>query len=400
MVFAFGVPLDEFDAGRIRWLRMAASKRRVFLYAIGLFFIGILLYHFRDMFSTGNFSFEKLLFAVRGTRLSLLLLSVALIYVCYAIRTLRWIRFSRYIKRMNFWQVYSMTLAGFASVFLLGRAGEPVRPLLIAQKESVPVSSMFGVYLLERIFDVVSTAVIAGFGLMAFSEMPIEDESRMALIRHVQTAGLVLLSGALCAAIFLIYFRFHGAGFVEAGISSWRSASGWRLKISEIVSGVSHGLQSIRTLADLALAFFYSSAHWILIVVIYLWVAHSFRGQFESIHFKGAMLILAVTMVGSTLQVPGVGGGSQAAAFLAFTQFFGVEKEPALAAAMVLWLVTFVSCSFGGVPLLIREGFSIGKLRHLAEEAPVAAKGPAVAGSAIAKIPDPKKGSGRGAPTA
>jgi len=325
------------------------------------------------MFSQGNFSFQKLLFAVRRARFSLLLLSVAVIYLCYAIRALRWMRFSRHIKAMNFWNVYGLTLAGFASLFLLGRAGEPVRPLLIARKEQVSVSSMFGIYFLERIFDTASTAVIAGFGLLSFSELEIQEGSKE-LARRVQTAGMVLLAGSLLTAAFLVYFRFHGAGILDGRLSGWRGASGWRLKIAEIVSGISDGLRAIRTFADLAMAILYSAIHWTLVALIYLWVARSFGGQFELINFKGAMLVLAITMVGSTLQVPGVGGGSQAASFLAFTQFFGVEKEPAAAAAIVLWLVTFVASSLGGVPLLIHEGLSLGKLRHLAEEAPLVAK--------------------------
>jgi len=34
---------------------------------------------------------------------------------------------------------------------------------------------------------------------------------------------------------------------------------------------------------------------------------------------------------------------------------------------MVLWLVTFASCSFAGVPLLFKEGLSLGELRRLRE---------------------------------
>jgi hypothetical protein len=55
------------------------------------------------------------------------------------------------------------------------------------------------------------------------------------------------------------------------------------------------------------------------------------------------------------------------AAFLAYTAIFGVEKEPAAAAAIVMWLITFAASSFVGVPLLIHEGFSLGKLREMAE---------------------------------
>jgi len=33
----------------------------------------------------------------------------------------------------------------------------------------------------------------------------------------------------------------------------------------------------------------------------------------------------------------------------------------------MLWLVTFASCSFAGVPLLIREGWSFGELKRMRE---------------------------------
>ena len=41
-------------------------------------------------------------------------------------------------------------------------------------------------------------------------------------------------------------------------------------------------------------------------------------------------------------------------------------QEPAAAAAIVLWLVTFATPCLAGVPLLIHEGWSMGELRQLA----------------------------------
>jgi hypothetical protein len=73
-------------------------------------------------------------------------------------------------------------------------------------------------------------------------------------------------------------------------------------------------------------------------------------------------------MVGSAIQLPGVGGGSQLACFLAYTTIFGVEKEPAAAAAILIWLISFAGCSLAGIPLLIHEGMSLGELRRLAKQ--------------------------------
>jgi hypothetical protein len=33
-----------------------------------------------------------------------------------------------------------------------------------------------------------------------------------------------------------------------------------------------------------------------------------------------------------------------------------------------LWLVTFAGCAIAGIPLMIREGVSLGQLRQLAEQ--------------------------------
>jgi hypothetical protein len=117
----------------------------------------------------------------------------------------------------------------------------------------------------------------------------------------------------------------------------------------------------------LALTTVYSVAHWFLVLLVYLWVSHSFGGALGAFSLGDAMLVMAFTLVGSAVQLPGVGGGSQVASFLAYTAIFGVEKEPAAAAAIVMWLITFAACSLAGVPLLIHEGFSLGKLREMAE---------------------------------
>ena len=81
---------------------------------------------------------------------------------------------------------------------------------------------------------------------------------------------------------------------------------------------------------------------------------------------SGAMLLLAVTLVGSVLQLPGIGGGAQIASIVALTAIFGVEQEPAIAIAAVLWITTFAGNTLVGIPLLIHEGMSLGELRQLA----------------------------------
>ena len=61
-------------------------------------------------------------------------------------------------------------------------------------------------------------------------------------------------------------------------------------------------------------------------------------------------------------------GGDKVSAYRSIRKRRGHAAMFALvAAAMMLWLVTFASCSFAGVPLLIREGLSIGELKRMRE---------------------------------
>jgi hypothetical protein len=174
---------------------------------------------------------------------------------------------------------------------------------------------------------------------------------------------------------FLIYFRYHGAEWLARRLqkSSWRA--GWRGKMIALLEGFSEGLQGIRTGAELLVLIALTAVHWILIVFCYLWISHALGGKLGELDFAGAMLVLGFSAVGSAMQLPGVGGGAQVATFLVFTLVFGVEKVPAATASILIWLITFASCSLVGLPLLLAEGWSMGELRQMASGAVREAEG-------------------------
>jgi uncharacterized protein (TIRG00374 family) len=347
---------------------MLRNSRKYFLLLLAVLAVAFFIYKFRNSITLEGFHWGMVGESLRAARVSLLLLSVAAIFACFAIRALRWMRFSRALGRTHFWNVYSATLMGFTCTFLLGRAGEPIRPVLIAKKDSISIPRMFGVYVLERVFDMAATAVLAGFALLMFREHGVANDREAHMMAAARSVGALLLAGLVVAICFLIYFRYHGAAWLAARLqnSSWRT--GWREKIVVLLEGFSEGLQGIRTWGDLGALIGYSVAHWFLVVVVYFWISHAFGGKLAEIDFIGATLLLAFTLVGSAVQLPGVGGGAQLATFLVYTLIFGVEKEQAAAAAIIMWLVTFASCCLAGLPLMFREGWSMGELKRLAAE--------------------------------
>jgi len=112
---------------------MRASSRKLLLAIIGFGILAFVAYRARGLFHFGDFSGGKLLHALRDANLFLLAISVIAIYACYALRSLRWQVFQQNLGPSRFRTIYAMTLAGFSAVFLLGRAGEPIRPLLLAR---------------------------------------------------------------------------------------------------------------------------------------------------------------------------------------------------------------------------------------------------------------------------
>jgi uncharacterized protein (TIRG00374 family) len=356
---------------------MSSSTRKLLLIVLGILILGFIIRQFSDFSHLlGDFSGARLLEAVRGANAYLLVASLVAIYACYALRALRWQVFQRNLGRGDFWTIYKLTLAGFSAIFLLGRAGEPVRPMLLSRKEKLPMADMFGLYFLERLLDTASTAVIAGLGLVLFEShaqhaaaAASAETARTtgALTTAARTTGTLLFLGVTAAVVILVYLRLHGTAMLERRLAGWHHTKGWRSKLAGIILGFARGVQTIRTWGDFATTLVYSALHWVGVAFIYVWVSHALGGNLLTIGIGDALLILAFTMVGSAVQLPGVGGGSQIACFLAYTTIFGVEKEPAAAAAILVWLITFAGVSLAGVPLLIHEGMSLGELRRIAQ---------------------------------
>jgi hypothetical protein len=74
------------------------------------------------------------------------------------------------------------------------------------------------------------------------------------------------------------------------------------------------------------------------------------------------------SMLGSLVQLPGVGGGSQLATITTLQRVFDVPQEVAASCGILLWMVTFMTVTPTGLVLAHRERLS---LRKLSEESQV-----------------------------
>jgi glycosyltransferase 2 family protein len=95
------------------------------------------------------------------------------------------------------------------------------------------------------------------------------------------------------------------------------------------------------------------------------------RPYLSSLDLPHVLLLMGFSMVGSVVQLPAVGGGSQLAVISALQVVYGIPPELALSCGILLWLVTFMSCIPVGLTVAHREHLSLRKLSkasHATEE--------------------------------
>jgi uncharacterized protein (TIRG00374 family) len=346
---------------------MRSSSRKLIYVLFAAAVIVFVIYRSSGLIHSGDF-FVNLWKAVRRANPVLLALSTVAIYACYAIRALRWQVLQRNLGPSRFWQIYAMTLAGFAAVLALGRPGEPIRVLLLARKEKLPAADLFGIYLVERILDTASSLVIAALALLLIKSGVESKETAGRFVPAFQAAGALLGVGVLGAIAFLVFLRLRGTALLERRLAPWLGAHNWKARVARILMGFARGVQTIRTWGDLVLAALYSALHWILVLFVYQWVIRAFGGGVADFRLGDAMLVMAFSLVGSIVQLPGIGGGSQLASILVFTKVFEIETELATAVAIVIWVITFAAVAVIGLPILLHQGLSLAKLREMAAQ--------------------------------
>jgi len=364
--------------------------------------------------------------------------AIALIYITYVLRALRWKIFLEPVCKTRTAALIAPTFIGFTGLALLGRPGEFIRPYLIAKKEGLSFTSQFGVWTVERIFDVGAFTVLMTIDVFFSSVMranPYLDKFR----------GIALLLCALVAFGTLLAFAIRKRGHqVAAFLHNLTARFSVRLAsvVDQKVRAFGEGLNTISGVKALFRLIAVSLLMWFMIALAYREVAHSYppepltaqqgppfvdvetarladmpesAGQpltddtiqalqtavkakgYSLQQYKGdlwlyrqkkrikkvgdrphladmdvphVLLLMGFSMVGSIVQLPAVGGGSQLAVISALQVVYGIPPEAALSCGILLWLVTFMSCIPLGLILAHRAHLSLRKLSKASHETP------------------------------
>ncbi|HEY4361645.1 MAG TPA: lysylphosphatidylglycerol synthase transmembrane domain-containing protein [Bryobacteraceae bacterium] len=321
--------------------------------------VAFVLYRWR----TSGFDIHQFAESLRNVDWAWMTGALALILLTYVGRSLRWEVMLRPLTKPDFLGVLRATCIGFTAVVLFGRAGEPVRPYLIARNQKVSFPSQMAAWVVERILDLLMVLLIFGLALTQVSRSAVSHGPH---VQHILQAGGTLagLAGAICLALLIALRQFKGNVQTRL-LESLAFLPAPLLKRFEVFfAAFGEGMQSTRSSSFTLLLVLYSAIEWMIIIGCDVCIFHAFPAT-AHLGLTDVVIVLGFVSFGSVLQIPGVGGGMQIVTVLVLTEFYGISLEAASSVALTLWLVSFVVIVPVGLILAFHEGIKWRNLRHI-----------------------------------
>ena len=296
-------------------------------------------------------------------RLDLVVAALVVTGLTYVLRALRWQYLLVPIGRVRLSAALRATVIGFAATALLpARAGELLRPYLLARKEGLSATATFATVIVERLLDTITVVLLFTSYLLVFDTGVGSADAT--------TFGQVKLGGAAAAvvclvALVLLFFLAGHPGTLDrltrglARMLPTRFAE----RAGRLVHTFAEGLTIVRQPGRLLTAIGLSLPLWLSIALGIWLVTRAFHIEMP---FTGSFLIVALLVVGVAVPTPGAVGGFHYFYRLGATAFFAASNDRAVGAALVLHAVSFVPVAIAGLILLAQEGVSLSRLGALA----------------------------------
>ncbi len=334
----------------------AAMRRSAAVTAVLMLALGALVYlQFR---AWQDFDWKVFLEQTRHANPWRVAAAVAIIYFVYFLRALRWKIFLRPVRQTSARALTPAMIIGFTGLALLGRPGELIRPYLVARREKLPFSSQMAVWVVERVFDTGAFTVLITLNIFfAPSLRTLPHADRFPAIGAV-LLGIFL---GLATVAFLIWRNSAGAArWTESLLSRFSPRAG--KSVAQRVQAFGEGMHTLHDAASFVQLVVVSLVIWLLIAIAFREVTHAYPEPLRHMTVPHLLLLMGFSIVGSTVQLPAVGGGTQLATVAALHYIFAVPSELAVSCGILLWLVTFVSVTPAGLFLAHREHVSLRKL--------------------------------------
>lgn len=289
------------------------------------------------------------------------------IYVAFVFRAVRWAWLLRPNRRVGLFSLLGTQVIGFTAVALIGRIADLVRPYLVARKTGLSLGSQIAVYIVERLFDAGSMALLTCTAILL---APAGALPHQELFNKFGKGGL---AATIAGALFLVAVRLSGkavAAFCESVLApvSHKLAQA----VGQKIRAFHAGLDILRTPGDFAMTLSLSLAMWGLITFAYVEGVGAFMpaGQGDSLGLARCLALMIGGGVASIIQLPVIGWFTQIAALeVMLKPLFGMSAETATACAATLLTITFLGIAPVGLVWAQFEHINLRKVALESEHA-------------------------------
>lgn len=334
-------------------------RARVRTALILLLTFGLLAFFFRNADMAGVWA------ETRRARPDLLGLALLVTAATYVLRAMRWQYLLAPIGHARFGTAFRATVIGFAASFLLpARAGEVIRPYLLARKERLSATAAFATIILERLLDLVTVLLLFGVFVATMDSGSVSGDP--AAMTRVKVGGqFAALAAVVGLALFFTLARHpERMGRWALQVERILPARLARL-LARFVESFAQGLAVMRQPGRVLVALAWSFPIWLSIAAGIWLTSLAFHITFP---FAGSFLVTMLLVVGVAMPTPGAIGGFHAAYQIAVQTFFAAPDDRAIGGAIVLHAISFIPVTLLGIVFMAREGLTLGRARSLAAQ--------------------------------
>lgn len=294
----------------------------------------------------------------------LLAAGVVTVSITYLLRAYRWRTLLAPLSEAGMRPLFAATTVGFGAVFLFGRAGEVVRPVVLPLYDHrVKPTGSFVTIMVERLCDIVAVTVLFALNLLWFPA-PAGHEAQLA---NVRIAGLILLIIAVAGVAGLVLFERRSKRAIH-----WLDVrfKRWRFVPDRLAHALTHLLEqlasALRILAEpreLTITIAWTVIIWVVNTISNWLVILAFGLPFG---LKETIFVMGWSLVGSLVPTPGGAAGAFHAATAAGLIFLNRPANEAAAVSILLHLVAFAPAVVWGLYYFLRGDVSFKRLQRLA----------------------------------
>lgn len=297
--------------------------------------------------------------SVMAARKDFLLLALGTTALGFVIRAERWKYLLEPIGHARFRTAFRTTVIGFgASAVLPARAGEVIRPYLLARQEGLSATAAFATIVVERILDLVAVLSLLAIFLIAFDPgLESRDSSVFSAIRY----GSLVMAPVAIASLLVMFFMAGHPDTLHRWLLKAEAVLPARIAaaIARLAKTFAEGFGVVRKPGRLIAAVAWSIVLWISIAAG-IWAVSVAFGV--AMPFTGSWLMLGPLVVGVAVPTPGGVGGFHEAYRVGATAFFGADNNTAVGAAIVLHAISMLPVALVAVVFIIQDGVKIGSI--------------------------------------